>query len=153
MFDTVTVLQCVLESPILRQFCNVCSRDRFCDSFAICARESDSATVLQCLLERPILRQFCNMCLRDQFCDSFAMCARESDTVTVFRSKLRYYEYATVFTSSMRACDSFYCEHATVFRPCPPSLGPTFLLHMMTFPATLDNPTPQNMNTLGKYND
>ena len=62
-------------------------RDRYYDSFAMCARETDITTVLQCVryydittvlqcvLERPILRQFCNVFSRDQYYDSFAMCA------------------------------------------------------------------------------
>ena len=59
-YDIMTVLQCVLERPILQQFCNVCSKDRYCNSFAVGTRESDTVTVF-----RP----------GDRYCDSFAMCA------------------------------------------------------------------------------
>ena len=60
-FDTATVLQYVLESSILQQFCNMCLRVRYCDSFAMCAQESNTATVL---LEMFDITTVCNMCSR-----------------------------------------------------------------------------------------
>ena len=59
------------------------------------------------------------------------MCARETDITTVLQC-VRYYDIMTVF------------------RPRPPPLAPPFLSHMMIFPATLDNPTPQKHQYIGE---
>ena len=55
MFDITTVLQYAPESSILQQFCNVCLRVQYCDSFAICAQEFNTATVLICVLDSLML--------------------------------------------------------------------------------------------------
>ena len=58
--NIATVLQYVLESPILWQFCSRCSRVRYCDSFTVCGlgsgRDASSS-----VLHDPNIYQLCSI--------------------------------------------------------------------------------------------
>ena len=129
----------MLEWSILRQFSNPCSIVRYLNSFSICStvfRPCPHHSHWCCyriwwlspphwtMLEWPILRQFSSPCSIVRYLDSFQVPAR----------------YARQFLLDM--LDSFWKR--------PPPLALTFLSHMMTFPATLDNTTPNNINTFRK---
>ena len=156
----------MLEWPILRQFSSPCSIVRYLDSFQVPARYARYA------------RQFsspCSIC-STVFCPcphhshwrsflSHMMTfpatldnARVTDIATVFKSLLdslipRQFSSpcsicSTVFKSLLDMLDML--DMLDSFWKRPPPLALTFLSHMMTFPATLDNTTPKNINTFRK---
>ena len=74
--------------------------------------------------------------------------------MTVFLEMVDMLDIMTALFKMLNVLDMLKMLYiTTVFRPCPPPLGLMFLTHQMSFPATLDNPIPQNINILGRYTD
>ena len=166
--DIATVFKSLLDSSIPRQFsspCSICSICSICstvfkslldmlDSFLPRPHHSHWRSFLSHmmtfprhigqLLEWPILRQFSSPCSIVRYLDSFQVPPRYARQFQVPP------RYARQFSSPARYARQFLLDMLDSFWKRPPPLALTFLSHMMTFPATLDNTTPKNINTFRK---